>query len=855
MKKALVLLVGLSMLLVLSVGYAFSQHNPVTEVFPLVPQHPDAEAGEMTDETPQLWFVELSGAPVVEGGKPKSIGAEKENFRNQAQKAKIKYEERFAYETLWNGISIAITPGELNKLSRLGNIKALYPVVTIAQPEVTPESGKDLASALAMTGADTVQSELGYTGKGIKVGVIDTGIDYKHPDLGGGFGPGHRVFTGWDFVGEDYNADSSSPGYNPVPDPDDDPMDFAGHGTHVAGIIGANGQVTGVAPDVTFGAYKVFGTEGSTTSDIMLAALEMALADGVDVVNMSIGASYQWPNYPTAQASDRLVNKGIVVVASIGNSGANGIYSAGAPGVGKKVIGVASFDNTHTLLNTFTISPDATSIGYNPATAAPAPPVSGTYPMAPADLLGQPLEPGGLEGKIALVPRGTYSFYEKALNAQNAGAIGVVLYNNVAGRINPTVEGEETITIPVVAISDTEGLLIRSRLESGPVELTWTDEQGSFVSPTGGLISSFSSYGLAPDLSLKPDIGAPGGGIYSTYPLALGGYATLGGTSMSSPHVAGAAALFLEAHPKTPAQAVGRILQNSSIPQNWWGNPGLGYLDNVHRQGAGMLAIDKAILATGRIEPGKLALGESENGPATHTLTIENKGKSPVTYTLSHEGALSTGPDTFTPAFYLGFAGVSFSQQELIVPAKGSASIDVTITANPGLPEGSLYGGYLVFTGSDGSVLRVPYAGYKGDYQAKPVLTPTQYGFPWLARVVGDSYFLEDEGAVYTLSGDDPYFLFHCDHASQLLKAEIYDANTGRAWGKAIELNYFYRNSTPTGFFAISWDGLTMRGNKQIEVPDGEYVLKISVLKALGDSDNPEHWETWTSPMFVIQRP
>src|SRR5690606_31428828 len=114
------------------------------------------------------------------------------------------------------------------------------------------------------------------------------------------------------------NADDTSPTYNPVPSPDPNPDDCNGHGTHVAGIVGANGTVKGVAPEVTFGAYRVFGCDGSTTSDIMLAAMERAYKDGMQVLNMSIGSPYQWPQYPTAEAASRLVRKGMVVVASIG---------------------------------------------------------------------------------------------------------------------------------------------------------------------------------------------------------------------------------------------------------------------------------------------------------------------------------------------------------------------------------------------------------------------------------------------------------------------------------------------------------------------------------------------------------
>ena len=233
-----------------------------------------------------------------------------------------------------------------------------------------------------MTQADIAQNELGLTGQGVRVAIMDTGIDYDHPDLGGCFGPGCRVEQGWDFVGDAYNNDSSSATYNPVATPDAFPDDCNGHGTHVAGIVGASGGVTGVAPGVTFAAYRVFGCEGSTSSDIMIAAMERALQDGADVLNMSIGSSFQWPNYPTAQAADRLVNKGVVVVASAGNSGANGPWATSAPSIGKKVISVASFNNLTLKSPVFTVSPDDRKVAFGNATAAAPTPFSGSHLMA-----------------------------------------------------------------------------------------------------------------------------------------------------------------------------------------------------------------------------------------------------------------------------------------------------------------------------------------------------------------------------------------------------------------------------------------------------------------------------------------
>jgi minor extracellular serine protease Vpr len=859
MKRLIGFLAVVAILLGTFAAPAMAQDGP-TAIEPLVPVPVSSGDGELLDETPQLWFVEFANAPTSDGGNAARAKADKTNFHSQAKQLGLKYTERFAYQSLWNGISISVTPAELAKLNRMTGINAVYRVETYTLPPVQTEQ-PELFTALAMTGADIAQNELGYTGKGVKVAVMDTGIDYDHPDLGGCFGPGCRVTTGWDFVGDAFNADPTSPSFNPVPVPDNDPDDCNGHGTHVAGIVGASGLVTGVAPEVEFGAYRVFGCEGSTTADIMLAAMERSLADGMHVLNMSIGSAFQWPQYPTAQAADRLVNRGMVVVASIGNSGASGVYSAGAPGLGKKVIGVASFDNTNVALTTFTITPDDAPIGYGPASGAPLPPTSGSLEMArtgtsttPDDACA-PLEDGSLAGKAALIRRGTCAFHIKALNAQNAGAAAVVLYNNGAGRFSPTVAGTPAITIPVVAISDTEGVLINDRLASGPVTMTWTEETGTFLNPTGGLISSFSSYGLSPDLTLKPDIGAPGGLIYSTYPLEEGAYATISGTSMASPHVAGGVALLLEARPRTPPSAVRTLLLNTADPKNWWGNPNLGFLDQVHRQGAGMLDIVEAISATTMIEPSKIAIGETESGPYTTKLKIGNTGSMPVTYNLSYVSALATGGNTNAPGVFLGNSTVTFSTPNVTIPANGKADVSVTITgpANAGLQ----FGGYLVLTPQEGGqVYRVPFAGFSGDYQSIVALTPTIYGFPWLASLSNNSYSLEGEGATFTMEGDDlAYFLIHFEHQASKMRLEVFDAKTGRNWHRIYEERYLPRNSTATGFFAFAFDGTTKAGKKLFTVPDGEYIVKLSVLKAMGDENNPAHWETWTSPAFFIDRP
>lgn len=836
MKRIWILVLTLALVLA-SAPLAMAQ-EPVE---PLTPP-PAIAADEMVDETSPFWFVELSSPPAVEGTPMAKLMAEQNAFRTNARRAGLVYTERYAYDTLFNGFSISIELSELGKLARIPGVENVYPVHSIDVPEPLQGPAPELFTSLAMIGADIAQG-MGYTGEGIKVAVMDTGIDYDHPDLGGGFGPGYRVAYGYDFVGDAFTGENA-------PVPDDDPDDCYGHGTHVAGIIGANGGVVGVAPGVTFGAYRVFGCTGYTWSDIMIAAMEMALADGMDILNMSIGSAFTWPQYPTAMAATRLVNMGMVVVASIGNEGSYGLYSAGAPGLGEKVIGVASYDNAFTYLPYFTVGGE--NIGYITMDYSPDPPTSGDYQVVEANLDGTPIVPGDLVGNVALISRGAYSFRDKAMNAIAAGAVAVVIYNNAPGLFNGTLGSPLPDPKPVVGISQADGLFILSQL---PTTMTWTNQMASFPSPTGGLISSFSAYGLSPDLALKPDIGAPGGNIYSTYPLEKGGYATMGGTSMASPHVAGAAALLLEARPYTPAQAVRGILQNSADPALWSLAPGYGLLGPVHRQGAGMLDIDDAILSTTKIEPGKIAAGEGEAGPFAQLLTIENNADTAVTYDLSYVNAITTD-GVITPGFWWWPAGVIFSADSVTVPAHDTATLTATIIPPSG-PTTGQYGGYIVFTPQDsGQLYRVPFAGFVGDYQGIQVLAPTPYGFPALGWTPdGNLFGFAAPGQVFSMTGFDiPYFLVHFDHQARTFRVSIY-AEDGKAWHRTYNEEYLPRNSSPTSFYAYPFDGTTSAGRRAYVVPDGTYYAVISVLKANGDDSNPAHWETWTSPLFEIDRP
>lgn len=829
----------------------------------------------------QLWFVELAGKPVADGRARAEVLAEKAAFRAAARAAGVRFAERRAFDTLFNGFSVKVDAANRLKLLRLKGVKAMYPVQIVERPESAQpgDTSPDLEFALTLTGADIAQNQLGLTGAGVKVGIIDSGVDIDHPAFGGSGVPGTtpfptaRIVAGYDLVGDNYDSSGTPEQQVPVPDPV--PDDCGGHGTHVSGIVGGNGGgIKGVAPNASIGMYRVFGCGGTSSSDVIVEALERAYADGMQVINQSLGAARQWPQYPTAQASTRLVAKGVVMVTSTGNNGPtgsspDGLFAAGAPGVGDKVIATASFDNAQ---RSFEVN--GTPYGFNPATGSPLPPTEGSLPMARTGTTAttndacNPIAED-MTGKAVLVRRGTCSFFIKATNVQASGAAAMVLYNNAAGALSPTVAGDPPITIPVVAVTAAQGAVLDGAIAAGPTTLNWSPLAVAFPYGTGGLISGFSSFGLNAELSLKPQIGAPGGGILSSYPLESGGAAVLSGTSMASPHVAGGVALLLEAKPKLRPGAVQSRLQNTADPKNWSGNAALGLLDHAFRQGAGMLDIVGAVTATAMVSPSQISTGESANGSYQQTLTVRNLSLSPATYTIGHTSGVAAGPNqigtgtSYAPSgIFDAPATVTFSKGTVTIPPLGSASFDVVITANAALPDRSLYGGYVTLTPEGaGTAMSVPYAGFKGDYQSTQVLTPTGNGFPWLATLAGGSYTNQPGGATYSMAdGDIPYFLMHLDHLSRRITLEAFDAASGKSMGKVSDDEYVTRNSTPTGFFSFTWDGVTFRGKSGNpiavkEVPNGAYVVKVSVLKALGDEHNPDHWETWTSPTITVARP
>ena len=829
---------------------------------------PTADEIREAGETPisGRWLVEVEGRPTLRGGSKAQAAAAQETVAERAEDAAIPLEVQETFTSGWNGMSVTMDDADAQKLREVEGVRAVYPVLEVAAPEPADAAPED-SYANEMTGVDQVQQVDGLAGEGVTVAVIDSGIDYNHPDLGGSgvddetkdF-PNGRVVGGYDLVGDDY--DSRAEG-DPVPD--EFPDDCGGHGSHVAGIIGADGEVVGVAPKVDLLSFRVFGCEGSSSTEVILEAMERAMEADADVVNMSLGASFMtWPDYPTAQMSDVLVDHGVTMVISAGNEGEAGLFSSGAPGVSPDAITVASVDNTHRS------APYATAAGadhpYAAATGSPLPPSSGELDLRAAGAAGTPealacdpaAVPAAEPGQALLIERGTCSFREKAVAGEQAGYDAVILYDNAPGVVNPTVEGDPALTVPVVMLEQADGLALQDALAAGEVTWAWQDGPTTVENGTGGLVSDFSSYGLTADLALKPDVAAPGGSIWSTLPLEKGGHGSMSGTSMAAPHVAGAAALMLEAKPDLAPGDVKTAMMNTADQLAWSLIPEEGHLEPVHRQGAGMLNMVGAVHATSRVETSSISLGEGEAGPQEVTLEVTNDSDEEKVYEIGFEDGVATGVPTTNPAFYEAEASTSTSADQVTVPANGSAEVTVTLGEDFGV-DGVIYGGWITLTGTDDDLV-VPFAGLSGDYQALTVLDDQGLGLPSLGVSDGaGSVLLDPEGGhTYTMAdGDLPYIAYAFSLPVERLEISAYQKRANGTLkvvnpsvGTIDATDHLGRSPEPELY---AWDGtFSMKNQKARSVKDGDYVLEMKVLRPLGDPENPEHWETWTSPEFTI---
>jgi minor extracellular serine protease Vpr len=504
------------------------------------------------------------------------------------------------------------------------------------------------------------------TGKGVTVGVIDTGLDHQHPDLKRNYVGGHDLV-----------------------DNDKDPMETkAGqgqptlHGTHVTGVIAANGKMLGVAPEANIRAYRALGPGGSGTTEQVLAAIEQAAKDKVDIVNLSLGNSINGPDLPISIALNKLTEKGIVAVTSSGNSGPNK-WTVGSPGTASKAISVGA--STPILkIPYILIEGSREKIRLEPMVGADK------WVMDRSQLLafggiGKLNELANVKGKVALIERGEITFTEKAINAQKAGAVGVIIFNNTSGEFIGNLQFD--IGLPVASISKKAGHELKRLLDNGHQLIRFIEETEQDV------LAGFSSRGpVTRTWEIKPDILAPGVAIQSTVP---GGYLSLQGTSMAAPHVAGVAALVKQTHPDWTPQQIKAALMNYALPLT----TADGNLYRTYEQGAGRLQIMEAIQAPTLIQPSSLQFGKFQLKDRNHKhlakLEIENVSDKTIKYSFDIPKKI-TGMNWRLP--------LSFTLQP-----KEKRSVQIELEVDPeSFTKEKIQDGYLtVYAG--GNAIRLPY--------------------------------------------------------------------------------------------------------------------------------------------------
>ena len=750
------------------------------------------------------------------------------------------------YTTLLNGFSATVTYGQYKALKELDCVESVFLSPTFSLLPDTANSTRMIGGGLA--------NETGFTGEGMLIAILDTGVDMDHQIFSKA--PANPALTQDDVKGllsqYDFQAEgfvkglSVSSVYKSAKfpfqfdygdkDTDGAPGTKSSHGTHVAstaaGCTGINADVQGVAPDAQIANMNVFNSSGSASYADILSALEDCMLLGVDVANLSLGSDAGYIDY---ENPDEFTESLLNVFKRAGESGmslavaAGNAYSAAyGDAFGNKALasnpdyGLISEPSTYgesmsvaAVSNSKVKSPYITVGGRDFAYQD-----SGTistdenakifrdlakkgeleYAVVPGYGTEDDYEGIDVSGKVALVQRGGGMYYEqKERSAYAHGAIAMLVYNNVPGMLYMSITDWK---MPCAFISQEAGEYLKAQ-ENKVLTVGAADKL--VASPTYGM-ADFSSWGATTELTLKPEITAPGAGIYAAVP--GNAYESMDGTSMASPHAAGAMAIVqqaLKARGMTDAtqrkHMVDTLLMSTaSIIYDSNGQP-----YSPRKQGAGLININDAVktegylTVDGMIRP-KLELGDdpAEKGVYTMTFKVHNTGKDTLyydiqpivltdgtaTYTNSDNEAFLTSSETAVALSHT-FA-TNCKDNRVAVPAGGEQEVTATVTLTNAKEElknfenGAYVEGFVTLkqVAADGGKLEaaidlgIPYLAFYGDWTKAPIIDSTDYwetldGTESKAQAYMNTAFTTSaEGQIDTYLGDNnyanvPYFADH----------------------------------------------------------------------------------------------
>ncbi len=691
--------------------------GPVRAIVELEGESVAARARRFTPATIRRGKIdfESASARAVES----EIEVEQNTFASKAALVSPSLHVEARHRKLINAVTIEAQSTELAAIAALPDVKSV---------EMEKQYHATLDSSVPLIGTPALWEKLGgsaVAGEGIKIAILDTGIDQNNPLFSGagfvapeGFPRGDAGFTNNKvIVAKSFLNGSSSP------------LDENGHGTNVAGIAAGNlntitplGPISGVAPRAFLGNYRVLNRSGSGGSSGIISALTEAVTDGFDVANLSLGSDAGKTLDALARAVETAVASGMTVCIAAGNEGAQGEKTIGSPGIAPSAITVGATFLVEPSLAVTDPAPVSPSVA-NLVTARGTGGISTSLllasigPLGYADtssLNGQSrvcgaLPDGSLTGKVALIERGDCTFTDKVNAAQAAGAVAAIIFNQPSSEKTDGSGGDQLLemsvpgtAIPSVFVSRTSGLALRDWLNSHPTAKLKIDPFGSDV------VAAFSSRGPSSLETLKPDLTAPGFNIYSgaiTTSNSDGvsdpsGFLAVSGTSQATPHVAGAAALIKQLHPSWQPQQIKSALMSSA------GNTTFNDLTELQPAGvldagAGPINLARAAGVSAAFSPASLSFGINKLKKKAVTLSsdfnITNMSGGSESYKISIQ-QIDPGD------------GVEITSSEEMVSLSPGQSSTVTITiAAAKTAVKRDYTGYILITDSLDQTYRVPY--------------------------------------------------------------------------------------------------------------------------------------------------
>ncbi|MHC0037515.1 S8 family serine peptidase [Pseudoneobacillus sp. C159] len=844
-------------------------------------------------------IVELVGD--ISKQKAKTIQATQTNFIQGLTKQGMDVIIEHTYDRVLNGMAMTIPGNKITELAENPNVKAIYEdgIVT-----ATPIYSEDASDGVPVIGGWEM-NEAGFKGEGMKVGVIDTGVDYLHPDLKDAFKGGYDL------------VDMDSDPYETKPDGQ---LNETTHGTHVAGtILGRNVSghgVRGVAPKADLYAYRVLGPGGSGYDSDVIAGIEKSVEDDMDVINLSLGNGQEHNPYsPSAIAVNNAILNGVTVVLSNGNEGVRGRYSVGSPASSDMAIsvGASTLANTRFTgsvdlyyrdpanwqnVNSATVKTDQSPIakGSNIETRPDqsstvqttneevneSTKIKSTFPIkvmawnqadgpegyaknwsrVPLVYVGEGTNSdykSNVKGKAVLITRGDVTFIEKINNAKKAGAIAAFIFDKDSqykGPINFYLGAGDYI--PTYSMSEEAGKVLLKVAQTYPDDEFMLDF-GTFESVVsqGDEITSFSSRGPSNNLNIKPDVVAPGANIRSSIATYGGDYTeayqTMDGTSMAAPHVAGLAVLLKQKNPNYSHFDIKAALMNTTKILE---TPKYTVFDQGAGRVQGMKALNTNALAMvldqtkadgnrdGHLDSTDYYTGNVRFGEISPS---ETEAVSKTKSILLKDVA---GKDQTYRVHYQLTAPEQTNNVTLSVPetvqlsANQTTSFDVSILVPAATPAGE-YQGYIYLTNVEtGEEIHLPFVSFVGAVNRGDDFSKAEINYAHFSP--------NGDGNRDTLP-----VKFGLYNKAEVVIAELYDTVTGGYLGAAF--GYVADAEHPAleaGEYTVEWDGTFQPwwSPERMDAPDGKYVIALVGFAKIPDNILAPPFVKWIESDLFIER-